>query len=114
MEIKGINYRVWYDQANVVVNFEGMLQLSGSQGYAPIEDLLGKVLAQNTKMITLDIRALQSLNGEGINMLYKFAGTMRDKGAIQLVVRGSKNIPWHGTLTNLKKFNPNSELILVD
>ena len=115
MEIKGVNYRVWYDPANVVVSFEGILRLGGPQEYQPIEELLEKVLLTEPKSITLDLRALSFLNSSGINVLYKFAIAMRKKGELQLVVRGSKNVPWQGkSLPNLKKFNSNFEMILCD
>lgn len=115
MEIKGVNYRVWYDPADVTVYFEGILRLGGSQEYSPIEDLLNKALAEEPKTITLDVRALSFLNSSGINMLYKFAIATRKRGEVQLAVRGSKSVPWQGkSLPNLKKFNSNFEMILVD
>ena len=115
MEIKGINYRVWYDPAEVIIYFEGILRLGGPQEYQPIEDLMDKVLLTEPRRITLDVRALNFLNSSGINVLYKFAIATRKKGDLQLVVRGSKSIPWQGkSLPNLKKFNSNFELILMD
>ncbi|EYF01547.1 slr1658 superfamily regulator [Chondromyces apiculatus] len=115
MEIKGGNYRVWYDANEVTVYFEGILRLGGPQEYAPIETLLDKVLESNPSKITLDLRALNFLNSSGINVLYKFAIATRKKGELQLLVRGSKNVPWQGkSLPNLKKFNQNFELTLVD
>lgn len=115
MEIKGGNYQVWYDPQEVVVHFEGILRLGGPQEYQPIEDLLEKVLLTEPKTITLDLQALNFLNSSGINVLYKFAIAMRKKGDMQLVARGSKHVPWQGkSLPNLKKFNSNFELILMD
>jgi hypothetical protein len=115
MEIKGGNYRVWYDPSEVTVYFEGILRLGGPQEYGPIEELLDKVLLTNPKSITMDLRTLNFLNSSGINVLYKFAIAMRKKGDVQLVVRGSKNIPWQGkSLPNLKKFNQNFEMIFCD
>jgi hypothetical protein len=115
MEIKGGNYRVWYDPAEISVYFEGILRLGGPQEYQPIEELLDKVLLTNPKSITMDLRQLNFLNSSGINVLYKFAIAMRKKGDVQLVVRGSKNIPWQGkSLPNLKKFNQNFEMIFCD
>lgn len=115
MEIKGVNYRVWYDPSDVVVYFEGILRLGGAQEYTPIEDLLDKVLVAGPKTVTLDVRALSFLNSSGINVLYKFAIATRKKGEVQLVVRGSKNVPWQGkSLPNLKKFNQNFEMLLSD
>ncbi len=115
MEIKGENYRVWYDPSEVKVHFEGILRLSGAQEYQPIEDLLHKVLATDPKTVTLDVRALSFLNSSGINVLYKFAIAARKKGDLQLVVHGSKAVPWQGkSLPNLKKFNSNFEMVLTD
>lgn len=115
MEIKGGNYRVWFDEPEFTVFFEGILRLSGAQEYQPIEELLEKVLAKDPKTVTLDLRALNFLNSSGINVLYKFAIATRKKGELQLAVRGSKNVPWQGkSLPNLKKFNSNFELTLLD
>lgn len=95
--------------------FEGILRLGSSQEYLPVEELLEKVLLTDPKQITLDVRTLNFLNSSGLNVLYKFAISMRKKGDVRLVVRGSKSIPWHGrSLVNLKKFNQNFELILSD
>jgi hypothetical protein len=115
MEIKGPNYRVWFDPNETAVYFEGILRLGGPQEYQPIENLLDKVLEQNPNRITLDLRALNFLNSSGINVLYKFAINTRKKGELQLSVRGSRNVPWQGkSLPNLKKFNSNFELTLLD
>lgn len=115
MEIKGANYRVWHDPADVTVHFEGMLRLSGTAEYVPLEDLLNKVLLTNPESVTLDLRTLSFLNSSGINVLYKFAIAMRKQGDMQLVVLGTKSTPWHGkSLPNLKKFNSNFRLILCD
>jgi hypothetical protein len=84
MEIKGANYRVGYDPANVVVSFEGILRLSGPEEYQPIEDLLSKVLETNPSRITLDMRALTFVNSSGINVLYKFAIATRKQSELGL------------------------------
>lgn len=115
MEIKGSSYRVWYDPTNVVIYFEGILRLGGPQEYSPIEDLMEKVLLKEPKVITLDMQNLNFLNSSGINMLYKFAIATRKKGEVHLVARGSKAIAWQGkSLPNLKKFNSDFELVLLD
>lgn len=115
MEIKGGNYRVWYDPNETVVHFEGILRLGGTQEYGPIEELLEKVLAAGLRKITLDLRALKFLNSSGMNMIYKFAISTRKHGDIQLTVIASKSIPWQDkSLPNLKKYNSNFELVLVD
>ena len=112
MEIKGANYRVWYDPANVVVSFEGILRLSSPEEYQPIEDLLSKVLETNPSCVTHDMR-FTFINSSGINVLYKFASATRKQGEFRFVVQASKSVPWQGkALPDLKKFNPNVELTL--
>jgi hypothetical protein len=114
MEVKGGNYRVWLDPTSVTVFFEGILRLGGTTEYAPIEQLLEKASATNAKVITLDLQALNFLNSAGINVLYKYAISLRKKGGTRLVVKGSKSIPWQGkSLPNLSKFIQDHELILL-
>jgi anti-anti-sigma factor len=115
MEIKGANYRVWYDPANVVVSFEGILRLSSPEEYQPIEDLLSKVLETNPSRVTHDLRGLTFINSSGINVLYKFASATRKQGELRFVVQASKSVAWQGkALPDLMKFNPNVELTLYD
>jgi len=115
MEIKGGTYRVWYDPSETTVHFEGILRLGGAEEYQPIEKLLERVLESNPTRIMLDLRGLSFLNSSGINVLYKFSIATRKQADTQLVVRGSKSMPWQGkSLPNLKRFNPNFELKFVD
>lgn len=115
MEIKGGTYRVWYDPNETTVHFEGILRLGGAEEYQPIEKLLERVLETNPTRIMLDLRGLSFLNSSGINVLYKFSIATRKQADTQLVVRGSKSMPWQGkSLPNLKRFNPNFELKFVD
>ena len=114
MEIKGVNYRVWYDPANVVVSFEGILRLGGPQEYQPIEELLEKVLLTDPKTITLDLRALSFLNSSGITMFSRFVIEARDRVGITLQVLASETVPWHArSLKNLQRLMPSLSIRLT-
>ncbi len=115
MEIKGPNYRVWVDSTQTVVSMEGVLQLGGAASYGPIEHLLAPFLAAPPPVITLDVRALSVLDTSGISVLYNFAVSLRNKGPIALVVRGTHLYAWQGTsLPNMAKFNPHVQVSLAD
>ena len=113
MEIKTENYSIWYDSATETVICEGSLRLSGMEEYEPIVQLLNNVVDQGLSTIILNLRELEFLNSSGINVLSKFAIKVRQKGNIQLVIKGSKNIPWQGkSLKNLQRLMPSLQLEL--
>ena len=112
MEIKGTDYRVWFDEASTTVFFDGIFRLS-SQEYSDIGQFMDQVLEKELKQIKLDLTALNFLNSSGINMLAKFVITVRKKGEVGLTVLGSQKIPWQGkSLPNLKKLYPALELTI--
>ena len=112
-EIKTEDYSVWYNPVTKTVVCRGSLRLSGAEEYAPIVQLLDDIAAQDPPTITLNLRSLEFLNSSGINMLSKFAIKVREKGSIQMVVQGSKNIPWQGkSLKNLQRLLPSIQLEL--
>lgn len=114
MKIEGKTYRVHYDIATTTVKFQGSLRLSGTEEYAPIEDLLNEIAAQEPPSIVLNLRELQFLNSSGISMLSKFAINIRKKKNIQMSVVGSQEIPWQEkSLKNLQRLMPSLRLEFV-
>lgn len=92
---------------------QGSLRLNGTEEYAPIVQLLNELADQEPPMITLNLRELEFLNSSGINVLSKFVIQVRQKGTIQMVVQGSKAIPWQGkSLKNLQRLMPALQLEL--
>jgi hypothetical protein len=113
MEIKAEDYTVSYDTATATVSCQGSLRLSGMEEYAPIVQLLNNVADQEPLTITLNLQKLEFLNSSGISMLSKFVLKVRQKKNIQMLVQGSKGIPWQGkSLKNLQRLMPSLELEL--
>ncbi|WP_199248402.1 hypothetical protein [[Phormidium] sp. ETS-05] len=113
MEIKTQDYTIEYNEAATTVNCRGSFRLSGMEEYAPIVDLLDSVADAEPLTITLNLRDLEFLNSSGISMLSKFVIKVRQKKNIQMVVQGSKDIPWQGkSLKNLQRLMPSLELQL--
>mgnify|MGYP000155532837 CR=1 FL=1 len=111
MEIKSEDYNIWYDPLTTTVNCEGSLRLSGMEEYAPIVELLNAVAEKEQSQITLNLKGLAFLNSSGINVISKFVIEVRKKGNTQMLVQGSKSIPWQGkSLKNLQKLMPSLKL----
>lgn len=113
MEIKTENYTIQYDASTQTIVCQGALRLGGVENYAPIVELLDQVVAEHPSAITLNLQKLEFLNSSGINVLSKFVIKVRQQEEMQLMIRGSKDIPWQGkSLKNLQRLMPRLELIL--
>lgn len=113
MEIKSKDYSVYYDALTDTVKCQGSLRLNGMEEYAPIVKLLNDVADQEPPKLILNLQNLEFLNSSGINMLSKFVIKVRQIGTIQMIVQGSKSIPWQGkSLKNLQRLMPKLQLEL--
>ena len=111
-EIKTAEYRVWAEGATI--HYEGTMRLSGTEAYAPVQDMMGAVLAQAPAQIVLDLTSLEFLNSSGINLLAKFTIEVRKAAGTGMAVRGSTLIPWQSkSLPNLKRLFPDLELTIA-
>ena len=114
MEIKTEDYSIWYDSVTETTIFQGSLRLSGMEEYAPIVKLLNDLVDSEPPKITLNLRELEFLNSSGINVLSKFVINVRQKESMQMIVQGSKNIPWQSkSLKNLQRLMPSLQLELA-
>ena len=114
IKIKAENYSVVYDDIAQSITFQGSLRLNGTAEYAPISELLQKVLAQEPRRIWLDLQHLQFLNSSGISLLSKFVIEVRKHQNIQLLITGSQTIPWQSkSLKNLQRLMPTLTLELA-
>ncbi len=110
-DVKGDDYTVHVEPETSTVNFQGELSLGGPAEYAPIADLLNKLVDTEPNTMTLNLRNLEFLNSSGISMLSKFVLSVRKKKGVQLVVLGSNDMPWQGkSLKNLEKLLPGLKL----
>jgi anti-anti-sigma factor len=115
MEIRNADYSVVYDEATATVTCTGSFRLNGTDEYAPIVQVLNTALDKQPETITLNLQDLQFLNSSGINVLSKFVISVRQKGKTQMIVKGSKRIPWQSkSLINLQRLMPTLKLELDD
>lgn len=111
LEVKDSEYCVRYHLETKTVAFQGELQLSGMDEYAPIMTLLDEVVNQEPPVLILDLRKLEFLNSSGVNVLLSLVIKVRDKQTMQLIVEGSENISWQSrSLNNIKRLMPTAQL----
>lgn len=111
LEVKDSEYCVRYHPETKTVTFQGELQLSGMDEYAPIMTLLDEVVNQEPPVLTLDLRELEFLNSSGVNVLLSLVIKVRDRQTMQLIVEGSENISWQSrSLNNIKRLMPTAQL----
>ncbi len=109
-KVQGQKYSVEYIEKTSSVDFIGDISLGGTIDYAPIVSLLEQS-ATASEILTLNLKGLSFLNSSGISMLSKFVIGFRKRKNVQLVVIGSKNIPWQAkSLKNLEKLLPGLKL----
>ncbi|MBO3458717.1 hypothetical protein G7B40_016165 [Aetokthonos hydrillicola Thurmond2011] len=112
-QIKGDDYQVQYEPESTTVYFKGQITLGKPSEYAPLVNLLNEVAASEPKNMTLNVKELAFLNSSGISMLSKFVLGMRKKKGTQLVVLGSKKMPWQSkSLKNLERLLPGLKLVV--
>lgn len=113
-EIKIKDDSICYDLVTTIESFQGSLGLIGIAEYSPVMQLLNNVVDQELSTIVLKFRELEFLNSSGINIISRFAITVRRRGNIQMVVQGSKTISWQGkSLKNLQRLMPSLQLELA-
>jgi len=112
MEIKAKDYSVWYEPAESTVFFKGFLRLDGMEAYQPIINLLNSV-SDGSDTVTLDLQELEFLNSSGISMLSMFVVSLRNKGTVKLILKGSNKVLWQTkSLRNLQRLMPSIVLDL--
>ena len=114
MQIVTKNYSLIYDRTTKIITCEGSFRLKGTEEYLPIINILDLVIDQEPSEVILNLEKLKFLNSSGISILSKFIINVRKKKNIQMVVLGSKDIPWQQTsLRNLQKLMPTLKLEFV-
>lgn len=103
LKIKTDDYQIWHDPETSTVFFQGFLRLAGMEEYRPVMELLMAAIEENPS-VTIDLRELEFLNSSGISMLSMFVIKVREKGNVNLSLKGSEQILWQTkSLKNLKR-----------
>lgn len=114
MQIITKNYSLIYDKKTKIITFEGSLRLKGLEEYLPIINLLDNVVEQEPSEVILNLEKLEFLNSSGISIFSKFVINVRNKKNIQMIVLGSKDIPWQQkSLKNIQRLMPALKLEFI-
>lgn len=113
MEIKTDEYSVLYQPDVSTVVIQGFLRLDGMEEYQPIISLL-LAAAETSPALTIDLQGLEFLNSSGISSLSMFVVKIREKGTVQLALKGSTKVLWQTkSLKNLQRLMPSLTLEYV-
>ena len=113
MEVKGETHHVIYDPAASTVTFRGKLRVRGMQEYEPIVQLLSQVIAVSPKAIGLDLRELEFLNSQGINVLYWFVTQVHERGVSQMTLNLSEQRSWQKRMVaTMQRLAPDIQVAL--
>lgn len=111
MDIQTDDYSIRHDFEAETVSFRGFLRLDGMEKYQPVMDILLNAVEQSSRF-TIDLRELEFLNSSGISMLSMFVVKVRDRGDVNLVLKGSDKILWQTkSLKNLQRLMPSLTLV---
>ncbi len=113
-QIKTEDYCIWHDPERATIFFQGALRLKGVEHYQLLEQLLNDIADCEPPILTLNLQELEFLNSSGINVLSKFVLKVRQKGNVQMLIKGSKDISWQErTLKNLQRLMVNLQLEFI-
>ncbi|MDX2232491.1 MAG: hypothetical protein NW220_22865 [Leptolyngbyaceae cyanobacterium bins.349] len=110
VNIQTDDYSIRHDVESATVYFRGFLRLDGIEKYQPVMDILLNAVNESTNF-TIDLRELEFLNSSGISMLSMFIVKVRDRGGVDLILKGSDKILWQTkSLKNLQRLMPSLTL----
>ena len=113
-QIKTEDYCIWHDPERATIFFQGSLRLRGVEHYQLVEQLLNDIADREPPILTLNLQELEFLNSSGINVLSRFVLKVRQKGNVQMLITGSKDISWQErTLKNLQRLMVNLQLEFI-
>jgi hypothetical protein len=110
VNIQTDDYSIRHDVESGIVYFRGFLRLDGIEKYQPVIDILVNAVNQSSNLI-IDLRELEFLNSSGISMLSMFIVKVRDRGTVNLILKGSNKVLWQTkSLKNLQRLMPSLTL----
>lgn len=92
--IKGDIYRIFYDETEKTIFFEGSLRLWDPSEYQKIRQFMLDTLDLNITELSLDFYRLEFLNSSGISTLCKFILDAKKINRHTIIVIGNKEILW--------------------
>lgn len=114
IKFEGDIYKIWYNDQEHVIVFEGSLRLWDPAEYNKIRQYLYDIYELNLKTMKIDLTRLEFLNSSGISMLCKFVFESKKLDHSPIVFIGKNDILWQKkSLHNLKKLWDKIELDLV-
>ncbi len=112
MEVKGENYRIYYQPDTATFVFEGVFRPYVTSEYILVDQLMEEVIVTAPQTITIDLHELQYLNSLAILKLSRFASRLQEHGDRAVIVQGSKQIFWQDkSLKHLVVLVPNLKLV---
>jgi hypothetical protein len=116
-EVKSSSWSVTHDASSSTLTFSGVIRYAklAVTDIQAILEMLNQALTPQSKSVTLHLTALSYLDEAGLDVLRKFVVKTRRRGDLAVTVRASRKQSWQGRhLPDLKRFNSNLELQLID
>lgn len=114
LKIEGDIYKIWYEDTERVIHFEGSLRLWDPGEYTRIRQYMVDIYELDIESLVVDVTRLDFLNSSGISMLCKFVFEIKKINRIPVTITGRNDILWQKkSLHNLKKLWDKIELKLI-
>ena len=94
MKIESKEYRIWYDNIQSTVHFEGSLRHYHQDEYIMLQKFLMDILELEHKEVILDFFNLIFLNSAGISTLCRYVLNVKEQNKVQLKIIGNNEILW--------------------
>lgn len=112
MIIENDDYKIWYDEKNETIFFQGSLRLWDPVSYQKIRQMMLDIYALDTEKLLLDFKNLDFMNSSGISTLCKFIFDAKEMQKKKLKIVGNTEILWQKkSFENLKKIWDQIELV---
>lgn len=94
MKLVGENYRIWFENRNNVIYFEGSLRLWDPMDYQKIHQFMMDIHELDIRELSLNFVKLDFLNSSGISTLCKFILDIKKTNKVCLNITGNEKILW--------------------
>ena len=113
MKIEHELFKIWFEENQNTVFFEGSLRLWDPTEYTRIKKMLLEIYDLEISDLTMDFLNLNFLNSSGISTLVKFIFEAKKINKHKICIIGNKEILWQKkSFENLTKIWPEIELVM--